>query len=135
MAQNYNHMDVESKIKYIIYKIDIYNREQKILKEHYFAVIQKIWFPSPISPLNITNRLSYGNEYVINYFIVNSDGKLEILDEIDDRIKIKSISDIDLWLSETRETAIHIIKSKYENHMSNIPYEAKLYMVEEQSWF
>lgn len=82
------------------------------------------------------DRLSQGKLPVYN-FLLNRGGKLEIIDNfgdssIADRLVIRSVHDIDFWLSDSEVSAIEKIKEAYDHHMNEIPYDVDVYLINEQ---
>lgn len=129
-------MQFDFKIKYLTYKIDILNREKQVIEEHFFAVIKKIYYPAAMSPTNLNSIVPYyynmSDTIHIKYFILDRDGKLEVLDEIEDRLKFKSVNDLNFWMSATKELALENIKTVYEQYRTTVAYDAKVYLVTEQ---
>lgn len=144
MAHNYNYsiknLKWKTEIKYKTFRIDIKNRNDVVILTHYFCVLQKSLYPihSPYDyPSYIEfDRLTQGKLPVYS-FLLNRGGKLEIIDNfgdklIDDRLVIKSVNDIDFWLSDSEDAAIEKIKEAHDHHMNNIPYAADLRFINEQ---
>lgn len=144
MANNYNYgfenLEWKTEIKYKTFKIDKKNRNKKIILTHYFCVLEKSMYPihKPYEYQRYIDfdRLSQGKLPVYN-FLLNRGGKLEIIDNfgdssIADRLVIRSVHDIDFWLSDSEVSAIEKIKEAYDHHMNEIPYDVDVYLINEQ---
>lgn len=144
MAQNYNHywqnLEWRSEIKYKTFRVDTKNRNKIIILTQYFCVLEKSMYPIH-TPFNHQTYIDYDKlsqmKQPIYNFLLNRGGKLEIIDNlgdtsIGDRLLVKSVHDIDFWLSDSEGAAIEKIKEAYEHHMNSVPYDVNVYLVNEQ---
>ena len=51
---------------------------------------------------------------------------------IEHRLQVQSVNNIDLWLSETEESAVEKIKEAYEHYMNNVPHDVNIYLFTER---
>ncbi len=138
---NFKNLDLQfdSTIKYKIYKVDIKNRNKNIINEYFFAVVEKFYHlhqdQIPFIPYSQFEAMSKSKP--IYHYVLDRGGRLEIMDNssektIEHRLQVQSVNNIDLWLSETEESAVEKIKEAYEHYMNNVPHDVNIYLFTER---